>query len=103
MLRIFDRQEDLRANRARARIKFLIDRVGIDEFRSMVDEELEGDWVNERDFDPDPLLFIDDEQANAPAQPLNPSQPERRQPRVRRSSWPRTCSPRSRTASRPSR
>ena len=28
VLRIFDRQEDLRANRARARIKFLIDRVG---------------------------------------------------------------------------
>ena len=34
VLRIFDRQEDLRANRARARIKFLIDRVGIEEFRA---------------------------------------------------------------------
>ena len=34
VLRIFDRQEDLRANRARARIKFLIDRVGIEEFRT---------------------------------------------------------------------
>ena len=33
----------------------------------MVDEELKGDWVNERDFNPDPLLFVDDEQANAPA------------------------------------
>src|SRR5919201_4670874 len=53
VLRIFDRQEDLRANRARARIKFLIDRVGLEEFRRMVDEELEGDWVNARDFDPD--------------------------------------------------
>src|SRR5207244_502024 len=70
MLRIFNRQEDLRANRARARIKFLIDRVGIEEFRRMVDEELEGDWVVERDFDPDPLLFIDEEEANAPAKPL---------------------------------
>src|SRR3954452_1420245 len=69
VLRIFDRQEDLRANRARARIKFLIDRVGIEEFRRMVDEELQGDWVNERDFTPDPLLFIDDEQANAPQAP----------------------------------
>src|SRR3954447_17726649 len=52
VLRIFDRQEDLRANRARARIKFLIDRVGIEEFRRMVDEELKGDWVNERDYTP---------------------------------------------------
>ncbi len=49
--RIFDRQEWLRENRARARIKVLIDKVGIDAFREMVDEELEGDWVDERDFD----------------------------------------------------
>ena len=69
VLRIFDRQEYLRANRARARIKFLIDKVGIEEFRRMVDEELEGDWVNERDFNPDPLLFVDDEQAKAPGPP----------------------------------
>ena len=53
MLRIFNRQEELRANRARARIKFLIDRIGIDEFRKQVDEEMKGDWVDERDFDPD--------------------------------------------------
>ena len=69
VLRIFDRQDFLRANRARARIKFLIDKVGIEEFRRMVDEELEGDWVNERDFNPDPLLFVDDEQAKAPPVP----------------------------------
>src|SRR3954447_14215336 len=69
VLRIFDRQEELRANRARARIKFLIDRVGIDEFRRMVDEELKGDWVDERDFNPGPLLFVDDEQAKAPPLP----------------------------------
>jgi sulfite reductase beta subunit-like hemoprotein len=75
VLRIFNRQDDLRANRARARIKFLIDRVGIEEFRKMVDEELEGDWVDERDFTPDPLLFIDDEQANAPARPLEHGSP----------------------------
>jgi sulfite reductase (ferredoxin) len=69
MLRIFDRQDWLRVNRARARIKVLVDKVGIDEVRRMVDEELEGDWVDERDFTPDPLLFEDDEQANAPAPP----------------------------------
>jgi sulfite reductase beta subunit-like hemoprotein len=67
VLRIFDRQDWLRANRARARIKFLVDKVGIDEFRRMVDEELEGDWVNERYFDPAPRLFDHDEGANVPA------------------------------------
>jgi sulfite reductase (ferredoxin) len=75
VLRIFDRQEDLRKNRARARIKFLIDRVGIEEFRRMVDAELEGDWVAERDFTPDPLLFVDEEEANAPPKPLEASSP----------------------------
>ena len=75
VLRIFDRQEELRANRARARIKFLIDKVGIDEFRRMVEAELEGDWVAERDFDPDPLLFDDDEEANAPEKPLAAGSP----------------------------
>ena len=75
VLRIFDRQEDLRANRQRARIKFMIDRIGIDAFRDLVEQELEGDWVGERDFTPDPLLFIDDEQANAPPVPLSPGSP----------------------------
>ncbi len=51
-LRIFDRQEWLRVNRARARIKVLIDKIGIDAFREQVDEELQGDWVAEREFDP---------------------------------------------------
>ena len=42
VLRIFDRQEWLRVNRARARIKVLIDKIGIDAFREQVDEELDG-------------------------------------------------------------
>jgi len=75
VLRIFDRQDELRANRARARIKFLIDKVGIEEFRRMVEAEVEGDWVAQRDFDPDPLLFVDDEQANAPPKPLAAGSP----------------------------
>ncbi len=64
--RIFDRQEWLRVNRARARIKVLIDKIGIDAFREQVEEELEGDWVAERDFDPSPLMYMLDEQANVP-------------------------------------
>lgn len=62
--RLFDRQEWLRANRARARLKVLVDRDGIDAVRAMVEEELLGDWVAERDFTPD--LFEYDEQASAP-------------------------------------
>ncbi len=73
--RIFDRQEWLRKNRARARIKVLVDKVGIDAFREMVEEELEGDWVNERDYDVDRLEFVHDEEPNAPAPPLNPGSP----------------------------
>ncbi len=67
VLRIFNRQDELRANRARARIKVLVDRIGIDAFRELVEEELSGEWVAERNFDPAPLLFVDDEQARAPA------------------------------------
>ena len=65
-MRIFDRQDFLRVNRARARIKVLIDKVGIDEFRDMVEEELEGEWVHERDFSLDEILFDVDEEENAP-------------------------------------
>jgi sulfite reductase (ferredoxin) len=75
VFRIFDRQEWLRVNRARARIKVLIDKIGIDAFREMVDEELEGDWVAERDFSIDHMLFIEDEQANAPAPPVDLASP----------------------------
>jgi sulfite reductase beta subunit-like hemoprotein len=64
-MRIFDRQEWLRANRARARIKVLIDKIGIDAFREQVEEELEGDWVAERDFSLESILFEHDEEANA--------------------------------------
>jgi sulfite reductase beta subunit-like hemoprotein len=74
-LRIFDRQDWLRVNRARARIKVLVDKVGIEAFREMVAAELEGDWVAERDFDVERLRFDDDEEANAPAPPLSPSSP----------------------------
>ena len=69
VLRIFDRQDWLRANRARARIKVLVDKVGIEAVREMVDEELRGDWVAERDFDPQPRMFLHDEEANAPEKP----------------------------------
>src|SRR6478735_11348819 len=62
VLRIFDRQEWLRVNRARARIKVLIDKIGMDAFREQVDAELEGDWVDEREFDVERLRYDDDEE-----------------------------------------
>jgi sulfite reductase (ferredoxin) len=74
-LRIFDRQEWLRANRARARIKVLIDKIGIDAFREQVEEELQGDWVAERDFDVERLRFDDEEEENAPERPATPASP----------------------------
>src|ERR687893_579690 len=75
VLRIFDRQDWLRANRARARIKVFVDKFGIEELARQVDEELEGDWVAERDFDPTPLLFVDDEEAGAPPPPATWASP----------------------------
>jgi sulfite reductase beta subunit-like hemoprotein len=75
VLRIFDRQEWLRVNRARARIKVLIDKIGIDAFREQVEEELKGDWVEDRDFDVERLRFDDDEEANAPEAPAAPNSP----------------------------
>ena len=74
-LRIFDRQDWLRVNRARARIKVLVDKIGIDAFRELVDAELEGDWVAERDFDVDRLEFSYDEAEHAPPAPSAHSSP----------------------------
>ena len=102
-MRIFDRQEWLRVNRARARIKVLIDKIGIDEFRDMVEEELEGDWVAERDFSLDGILFDHDEEAHAPAAPQSPRTPERRQPRVQPLPAVKRPAPSARRGSRPSR
>ena len=82
-MRIFDRQDFLRVNRARARIKVLVDKIGIDAFRELVEQELEGEWVQERDFSLDGILFEHDEEANAPAQPQDACEPQRGQPRVR--------------------
>ena len=74
-LRIFDRQEWLRVNRARARIKVLIDKIGIDAFREQVEEELQGEWVAERDFDVERLRFDHEEEEHAPEQPAEPASP----------------------------
>jgi sulfite reductase (ferredoxin) len=70
-LRIFDRQDWLRKNRARARIKVLVDKIGIEQFRDLVDEELEGEWASEHDYaeDLERMKLEHDEQGAAPAAP----------------------------------
>jgi len=51
MLKVFDREGGLpnflRKNMAKARVKFLIKEIGIDEFRRQVDEELAQPWAKE--------------------------------------------------------
>jgi sulfite reductase beta subunit-like hemoprotein len=69
VFRIFNRQDWLRVNRARARIKVFVDKFGIDELRKQVDEERRLDWVKERDFDVDHLRFDVDEESVAAAAP----------------------------------
>ena len=65
VIRVFHRSDELRKNRMKARIKFLIARIGIDDFRAMVEEELQENWA-QRSFDPTSLLFIEDESLDAP-------------------------------------
>jgi sulfite reductase (ferredoxin) len=75
VMRIFDRQEWLRANRARARIKVFVDKYGIDELRRQAEEELQGGWVSERDFSIERRAFRHDEREGAPAPPVSPGSP----------------------------
>jgi sulfite reductase beta subunit-like hemoprotein len=75
VMRIFDRQEWLRANRARARIKVFVDKYGIDELRKQAEEEMQGEWVTERDFSIEDRLFADDERESAPAPPQSYGSP----------------------------
>ncbi|MGI8631494.1 MAG: nitrite/sulfite reductase, partial [Solirubrobacterales bacterium] len=73
--RIYNRQDWLRQNRARARIKVLVDKIGAEEFRRQVDEELEGNWVAERDHDPEWRTLELDEAQTAPPAPANAASP----------------------------
>ncbi len=75
VMRIFDRQEWLRVNRARARIKVFVDKYGIEELRKQAEEEMQGDWVAERDFSIENRLFADDEREGAPAVPQSYGSP----------------------------
>ena len=82
IIRVFHHTEELRKNKMRARIKFYIDRIGIDAFRVEVEEELKGDWA-QADFDPTPLMELPPELIEDPP-PLVPVGPEPTDPAYRK-------------------
>ena len=59
---VFNNADSLRKNRMMARIKVLVDRIGVDAFRDMVEEELK----NIGPIDPKPLMATDDIQQETP-------------------------------------
>ncbi|MEX2447082.1 MAG: nitrite/sulfite reductase [Dehalococcoidia bacterium] len=65
VIRIFEDADELRVNILKARLKFLVHRVGGEAFRQMVDERLAQDWAKQP-IDLDALLLHDDESAVAP-------------------------------------
>jgi sulfite reductase beta subunit-like hemoprotein len=67
-MRVFNRQDEERKNRMKARIKFTIDRLGIEKFRELVEAELKNEWAT-RPIPMKDLLYYDDETADAPPQP----------------------------------
>ena len=93
-LRIFDRQEWLRANRARARIKVLIDKIGIDAFqRAWSRRSSRATGSTSATSDLEPLLFEDDEEAQRAAAPRQYGSAQRRRSRVRALRSPPTSVP----------
>ena len=69
-LRIFNRSTEERKSLMKARIKFLIAREGIEEFRRLVELELEGEWAK-KSVDLDSLLFVEEEETDAPGPAKN--------------------------------
>ena len=65
LIRVFDQAAELRKSRFKARIKFLVSWIGIDGLRERVEEELKKDWAKEP-INPEPYLWKDDEEADAP-------------------------------------
>ncbi len=74
VLRIFNAADELRKNIAKARIKFLVQRVGEEAFRAMVDEELKGEWA-QKEYPLQDLMFDHDEESVAPKPAADARQP----------------------------
>ncbi len=91
VLRIFNAATELRKNLAKARIKFLVQRLGETAFQEMVAEEMKKEWAqaDPETFKPDSLLFLDDEEADTPKAPAN--LPEPGADRAEFEEWARTA------------
>ena len=74
---VFNQAETLRKNRMMARIKVLIDRIGMDEFRKLVDNEL----ANIEKIDPTPLLATDNIYKETPPLDNKPQPTPKKLPR----------------------
>ena len=66
VLKVFNKSDELRKNRMMARIKVLIDRIGFDKFKELVEAELKEDWAKEP-IDPTPYMLNDFEKGFASA------------------------------------
>jgi len=75
VIRIFNQADELRKNMAKARLKFLVHRVGEEAFNAMIQEELKNDWA-QKDILPDDLMYYDDEEAAAPSLDVEVVQPQ---------------------------
>ncbi len=69
-IRVFHNANELRKNKMRARVKFYVDRIGIEAFRAEVEQQLEEDWAK-ADFDPTPWMELPPEMIDEPP-PLVP-------------------------------
>ena len=89
-IRVFHRTSELRKNKMRARIKFYVDRIGIEAFRAEVEKEMEGDWAK-ADFDPTPWMELPPEMIDEPlpARPCNRESLRTRLPQVEGHQRPR--------------
>lgn len=75
VIRIFNAADELRKNILKARLKFLVHRVGEVQFRNMVQTELDKPWAAHTP-PLEQLLYLDDEEADTPPNPTTtPPQP----------------------------
>ena len=71
VIRIFNAADELRKNILKARLKFLVHRVGEDSFRELVEGELRKPWAQEDQFHAplNELLYLDEEESEQSAAP----------------------------------
>lgn len=81
VLRVFNKSDELRKNRMMARIKVLVDRIGIEKFRELVEAELREPWAKDP-IDPEPYMLKDYEKAPK-GPPPEATEPEDTSPEYR--------------------